>query len=509
MTPLAIIIGYLVLLLLCGTLANRFSRRTAKDYMLASHSIGPVLLLLSLFGTTMTAFALVGSTGKSFQWGVGVYALMASSSGIIHSLCFFLVGVKIWSIGRKNGYTTQVEYFRQRLESRNFGTLLFVVLVLLVIPYLLIGILGGGAVIHGITDIVPDWLGSLMICAVVLTYVFIGGMRGTAWANAFQTVIFMVLGLVAFLVIANELGGGEGIWAGLVAATRQVQEAHPEKLTMGPPVFKSLFFMSYLLIPLSAAMFPHIFQHWLTARSAGTFKLPIIVHPIFIAIVWVPCVLVGTWATSALMANGEPLIPPDLKSVNLVLPMMVAKLSGPVLSGLLAAGILAAVMSSLDSQFLCLGTMFTNDIVLEIKGREHYSDRQVVLLARLFIIGIVVVTYLISLMKPPGIFDLAIWCFTGFTGLVPLVVASLYWKKLTRAGAYASLLVTVGSWIYFFSMAGYPPDLKYKFLEMLPVATIFLLSTTALVVVSLLTRPPSDQTLALFFPSGKDKRAGS
>ena len=144
MTPLAIIIGYLVLLLLCGTLANRFSRRTAKDYMLASHSIGPVLLLLSLFGTTMTAFALVGSTGKSFQWGVGVYALMASSSGIIHSLCFFLVGVKIWSIGRRNGYTTQVEYFRQRLESRNFGTLLFVVLVLLVIPYLLIGILGGG-----------------------------------------------------------------------------------------------------------------------------------------------------------------------------------------------------------------------------------------------------------------------------------------------------------------------------------------------------------------------------
>ncbi|MFP6753904.1 MAG: sodium:solute symporter family protein, partial [Pirellulaceae bacterium] len=261
-------------------------------------------------------------------------------------------------------------------------------------------------------------------------------------------------------------------------------------------------------IPLSAAMFPHIFQHWLTARSASAFKLPIIVHPIFIAIVWLPCVLVGTWAASA-MVNGEPLIPPDLSNVNTVLPIMVAKLSGPVLSGLLAAGILAAVMSSLDSQFLCLGTMFTNDIVLEIKGREHYSDRQVVLLARLFIVGIVVVTYLISLLNPLGIFDLAIWCFTGFTGLVPLVVASLYWKKLTRAGAYASLLMTVGSWIYFFSRAGYPPDLKYKVLEMLPVASIFLLSTTALVLVSLLTRPPSDQTLALFFPSGKDKRTGS
>jgi SSS family solute:Na+ symporter len=343
---------------------------------------------------------------------------------------------------------------------------------------------------------------------VVLTYVFIGGMRGTAWANAFQTVIFMVLGLVAFLVIANKLGDGEGIWSGLVKATAHVQEDHPEKLVMGPPVFTSLFFMSYLLIPLSAAMFPHIFQHWLTARSASTFKLPIIVHPIFITIVWLPCVLVGTWATSA-MVNGEPLIPPDLDNVNAVLPMMVAKLSGPVLSGLLAAGILAAVMSSLDSQFLCLGTMFTNDIVLEIQGRDRYSDRQVVALARGFIVGIVVVTYLISLLKPAGIFDLAIWCFSGFTGLVPLVVASLYWKRITLAGATASVLVTVTSWIYFFSQAGYPPDLKYKFLGMLPVAAIFVLSTLALVVVSLLTRPPSDQTLARFFTDGKDRRAAS
>jgi SSS family solute:Na+ symporter len=255
-------------------------------------------------------------------------------------------------------------------------------------------------------------------------------------------------------------------------------------------------------------MFPHIFQHWLTARSASTFKLPIIVHPIFIAIVWLPCVLVGTWATSA-MVNGEPLIPPDLANVNTVLPIMVAKLSGPVLSGLLAAGILAAVMSSLDSQFLCLGTMFTNDIVLEIKGREHYSDRQIVALARGFIVGIVVVTYLISLLKPAGIFDLAIWCFSGFTGLVPLVVASLYWKKMSRAGAFASVLATLVCWIYFFSQAGYPPDLKYKFLGMLPVATIFFVSAVTLVGVSLVTRPPSDQTLARFFSDGKDRRAES
>ena len=98
MTQLAIIAGYLVLLLLLGLGANRLFRGTSRDYMLASHSIGPFLLLMSLFGTTMTAFALVGSTGRSYLWGAGVYGLLASASGIIHSLCFLLIGVRLWAI---------------------------------------------------------------------------------------------------------------------------------------------------------------------------------------------------------------------------------------------------------------------------------------------------------------------------------------------------------------------------------------------------------------------------
>ena len=95
MTQLIIICCYLALLLGLGLFSSRLFRGTSKDYMLASHSIGPFLLLMSIFGTTMTAFALVGSTGESFKEGVGVYALLASSSGITHSLCFFLLGIKL------------------------------------------------------------------------------------------------------------------------------------------------------------------------------------------------------------------------------------------------------------------------------------------------------------------------------------------------------------------------------------------------------------------------------
>jgi hypothetical protein len=84
--PLVIIVAYLALLLCLGLFASRLLRGTSQDYMLASHTIGPFLLLMSLFGTTMTGFALVGSTGESFKQGIGVYGLLASSSGIVNSI---------------------------------------------------------------------------------------------------------------------------------------------------------------------------------------------------------------------------------------------------------------------------------------------------------------------------------------------------------------------------------------------------------------------------------------
>ena len=146
MIRLLIIAVYLMLLLGLGFFASRLFTGSKNDYLLASHSIGPFLLLMSIFGTTMTAFALVGSTGEAFKEGIGVYGMLASSSGIIHSLCFFVIGVKVYGFGRKYGYTTQIQFFRDRLESDFVGVLLFPILVALIIPYLLIGVMASGTV---------------------------------------------------------------------------------------------------------------------------------------------------------------------------------------------------------------------------------------------------------------------------------------------------------------------------------------------------------------------------
>ena len=508
MTQLIVICCYLAALLALGLFASRFFRGTSDDYMLASHSIGPFLLLMSLFGTTMTAFALVGSTGKAYLIGVGVYGLLASAGGIVHSFCFLVIGVPLWAIGRRNGYRTQIQFFRERLDSQIIGFMLFPILVALVVTYLLLGVVAAGAVVSEVTKGafeqqgwygehgfgVPSSIASGAICGVVLIYVFFGGMRGTAWANALQTCIFMVLGLVTFVTIANALGGTADFVENLKKATESVPESQLTRAKLTPAKY-----FSFLLIPLSVAMFPHVFQHWLTARSARTFKLPIIMHPLLIMIVWAPCVLIGVWASGSGIEFAGP---------NQVLATLVQTHATPLMGGLLTAGILAAIMSSLDSQFLCLGTMFTEDVVRNVFPRM--GDKSLVWSARLFVIAIVAVTFGLSLY-PRAVFDLGLWSFSGFTGLFPLVFAAVYWKRLTSTGAIASVIAAGATWFVLFYRSGFGSNPRYTFPEsawqlgplqvppMLSVVAIFVAAAVALVIGSLMTAPPKEETLKNFF----------
>ena len=515
MATLTVILIYLGGLLAFALGSKVFFRGTSNDYFVASRSIGPFMLLMSVFGTTMTAFALVGSTGKAFERGVGTYGLMASSSGLIHAACFFIIGMRLWAIGKRHGYVTQIQFFRGRFDSNGLGYLLFPILVLLVIPYLLIGVIGAAKTIMGVTGpkgpnpgmfpelfestggAIPPWLTGLVICLVVLCYIFAGGSRAAAWANTFQTLVFMAMGILAFTLISNKLGG-------LGAAIDQAKEGHlvrtPSEMEFSkdgktltrevgvPP----LMFLTYMFIPLSVGMFPHLFQHWLTAKSAKAFKLTVVAHPLCIMIVWVPCVLIGLWATGTLPPSAPP---------GAVLAQMVGRLvEDPIIVGLVTAGVLAAIMSSLDSQFLCLGTIFTNDVVLH-GAKKEYSDKSILLMARGFVVGIVALTYVLALVLiDKNVFDLAVWCFSGFAALTPLVLAALYWRRATKVGAYTCVIAVAVTWFIFFAMSGFGGEFTVMG-GIMPVAICWVAGAAAMIMGSLASRPPAPAVVEKFFPS--------
>ena len=180
----------------------------AEEYFLASRSLGPFVFLLSLFGTNMTAFAILGSSGHAFSNGIVTYGLMASSSALIIPLSLFFIGTRIWALGRKYGFMTPVQMFRDRWECSHIGTVIFFVQAALLVPYIIIGVMGGGTALYAISGgRIPYWLGGAIVAMVVMGYVFFGGMRGTAMVNTFQSSLFLLFGAIALVVIGVGMGG--------------------------------------------------------------------------------------------------------------------------------------------------------------------------------------------------------------------------------------------------------------------------------------------------------------
>lgn len=483
---LGILALYMVVVLGVGAAASRVLGATGEDYFLATRSIGPFVLLMSLFGTHMTSFALLGSAGQAYHTGIGVFGLMASGSALVVPLVFFLLGTRAWWAGKRHGYVTQVQLFRDRWDSDALGMLLFALLVVLVIPYLLIGVLGGSITLYQLTGgAVPEWAGGLAICGVVLVYVTFGGLRGTAWVNTFQTLVFMTLGAVTVAVIFGRMGG-------LGAIMERVQAAAPQLLIRGD-LQDRVRWITYALVPLSVAMFPHMFMHWLSARRARSFRLVMVAYPLCIAVVWLPPVLLGMAGQLDFpgLVGGQS---------NAILVQMIGLYAPGVLAGLLGAGVFAAVMSSLDSQVLALSTMFTEDVVRHYGYDDRMSDRQQILSGRLFVVLILGISFALSLVTERSIFDLATWSFTGFAALLPLPVAAFYWRRSTAGGAIAAVLSVAALWTWFLVRGQTGADVTIGGTGVMPVALMLAASTAAMIAGSLLTQPPAAERVARFFP---------
>ena len=182
--------------------------------------------------------------------------------------------------------------YRDRWECGHIGTAIFAMQATLLVPYIVIAVMGGGTTLNAVSDgLVPYWFGGLIVALVVMSYVFFGGMRGTAWVNTFQTVLFLTFGAAAVIFISVSIGGFPQAMERLLASPETAPLLTRERV---PPKF----FFSYMLIPLSTIMFPHISIFCLTARKMGQFKKTLIFYPLAIVAIWLPCTFLGVAANA-------------------------------------------------------------------------------------------------------------------------------------------------------------------------------------------------------------------
>src|SRR5262250_1103547 len=293
--PALFVFAYLAVVIYIGVFAFRrkVGEHPAEDYFLANRSLGQIVFLLSLFGTNMTAFAILGSSGHAFSNGIVTYPLMASSSALVVPLSLFLIGTRVWAMGKRYGFITPVQMFRDRWECGHIGTVITVVQAAMLVPYIIIGVMGGGTTLYAISGgRIPFWIGGAVVAMVVMIYVFFGGMRGTAWVNTFQTTLFLLFGAIALVVIGVGMGGFGNAVNERLASPSTSSLLTREKVS-------PLFFFSYTFIPLSSINFPHMIIFCLTAERMRHFKKTVILYPICMLAIWLPAVFLGVAANRA------------------------------------------------------------------------------------------------------------------------------------------------------------------------------------------------------------------
>src|SRR5204862_8062751 len=138
MIPLIVVCIYLAVIAVIGSVAFSKGKQNTEDFFLANRSIGAMVFFLSIFATNMTAFAILGSSGQSYRQGIGIYGLMASSSGFVIPLTIFFIGTRLWSLGKRFGHQTLVAFFRDRWECSTIGTVIFALTVAMLVPYMII-----------------------------------------------------------------------------------------------------------------------------------------------------------------------------------------------------------------------------------------------------------------------------------------------------------------------------------------------------------------------------------
>jgi SSS family solute:Na+ symporter len=460
MIPALVVFSYLAVVLGIGIFAGRARSGDAEDYFLAGRTIGPVVFLLSLFGTNMTAFSILGASGHAFANGIVTFGLMASSSALVIPLGIFLIGTRLWALGKRHGFMTPVQMFRDRWECGHIGTVIFAVQAVLLIPYIVIAVMGGGTTLRAVSNgLVPYWLGGAVVSAVVMSYVFFGGMRGTAWVNAFQTVLFLSFGAIAVVVIARGMGGFSNAMESLLASPSTAPLLTRERVS-------PLYFLSYTFIPLSSLAFPHIGIFCLTAKRLSHFRRTVILYPLCMLAIWLPSVFLGLVANKAVdlpsirtkvearatLATEGPSLSPERRvelrraaSGDDVILRLVEGYAPLLLASLLGAAVMAAVMAS-DSQILALSTMFTEDVFAFYGGAARFGPAVQVTTGRVFVIVLTVVAYAIAMSAPQSIFDIASqYAFAGYSALSPLLIAALFWKRSTKWGALAVAVWTAAA----------------------------------------------------------------
>jgi Na+/proline symporter len=469
-------VAYFIVVAAIGTWALRRTR-TAGDFFLAGRGIGLWALTLSAMAATLSGFAFIGGPGLLYSVGLGALFIMLPAS-ITGAMGAWVLAKRLRLLGEVRGLMTVPDAIGARYRSRLAQGLAAIAILIAVIGYLATNLLALGLVINAIFGIgigPAIWLGM----AITLAYSVTGGILAGIYTDIFQG---SLMALAAVLVFVNTMQVGDG----LSEISRTIMIFDPEFLgpwgKFTPLAALSLFFV----FGIGSLGQPHVIHKFYMLKDARQLRWFPLLMTLSLLITTLLFFGVGV-SMKALVVRGElaPLASPDLATPTFLLGF------GPtLLAGIVLAGVVAAIMSTVNS-FLSVGAAaLMHDLPVAL-GRTSRNPLRV---GRAYTILISVLAAVLAQFSGTLVIFLGIFGFGLFAStLVPALAIGLNWPGATRAGAIASisvglLLTLIGETLAYFRVYTFPVGVSIAGLSLV-------LAFIAFFVVSWLTRAGAEAGL--------------
>ncbi|WP_050614463.1 sodium/pantothenate symporter [Bacillus testis] len=428
---------FLVLIFLIGFWSNKKIREShsfIQDYFLGGRQLGGFVLAMTMMATYGSASSFIGGPGVAYTKGLG-WVLLSMAQLAAGYFVLMVLGKKFAIIARKYKAVTLIDFLKHRYQSNTVVILAAISIIVFLFSAMAAQWVGGARLIESLTGL--SYTAALFIFAVsVLCYVIIGGFRAVALTDAVQGSV-MFIGTIV-LLIATIIAGG-----GISAIMHDLMAENPALLTpFGAerdltPLYVSSF---WILVGVGLVGLPQMSVRAMSYKDAKSMHRAIIIGTIVVGTIMLGMHLIGVLA--------RPVIP-GIEVGDLVMPTLALKVLPPFLAGVVLAAPMAAIMSTVDSLLILVGSAVVKDIYLNYIKPEA-SEKQVrkVSFWVTSIIGAAVVLFALS---PP---DLLIWLnLFSFGGLESVfiwpVVFGLYWSGGNKYGAVSSMVAGMGAFILF------------------------------------------------------------
>jgi sodium/proline symporter len=430
-----IFILYLLFLLGVGFWTFRLNK-TQEDYLLAGRRLGPWVTAFSERASGESAWLLLALPGAAISVGLGEsWAVIGIILGITSS--WLLVAKRLREETEKYETLTIPEYLHRRFRDHTNIIRLFSALIIsfFFTFYVSAQFHASGKVLHSLFNI-PHLYGITLGAAVIIVYTLLGGFLAVAWTDLVQGILMfgtlIILPLVDFIELQTmqQTFGESLLQAG----------ANNSSFTMGKEGFAAL---TVVLGGLSWGFGylgqPHLLVRYMAIRDPDDIK-----RASTIAILWAIPGITGAFLIGLVALNYFG--PEYFKNVDVeeAMPLLATKLLPSFVAGLFISGAVAAMMSTADSQLLVSASAITEDFIHQFLGKE-LSNKSLVRLSRITIVVLGIFAFGIAIMSQiqgKNIFGVVSYAWSGLgSAFGPVLVLTLWWKKTTRQGVIAGLVI--------------------------------------------------------------------